>query len=471
MNRFVESLVRGGSSQHARRRLQDEEEEIIWVPACDNSDLIENFKRTLVRKMFHYDGRSVEAILNHMPKCRIWDVLQRRPSDFNKWSFSLEKWIPTIKEDFPKTLALWAEVSGVPIHYRKEETYQSVGNALGVFDKADVDGGRVHVFVNGDQPLKFDCKVGFENGHVVKVKMIYEDLHHYCFSCKRISHEEGTCLELIDKQREQNCLLRIEQKKIKKSKRGVKTFPSINVEAWNMLRKRQRIKKTRIRKYEKRHPAGTTEIPRYRAIFHPYQNNLRAGSKERYRDMASSFEWRVKEPSSSRYESYSRKYAYTASKSEWKPVNIDRESDMAPGEQPRIVAAGRLVSGRLETPRTNEALDSSVVKPKNLMVEKDTELAQEQIGTRDAVMEDIIPSQIISKETERKVDVQDIENQRDENDKDDRKIEVISQLSPEAPRNKVSSWITKATSANIPEGNKERHMEVSNTNLKERKKS
>ncbi|KAG2331910.1 hypothetical protein Bca52824_003090 [Brassica carinata] len=69
------------------------------------------------------------------------------------------------------------------------------------------------------------------------------------------------------------------------------------------------------------------------------------------------------------------------------------------------------------------------------------------------------------------VDVQDIENQRDENDKDDRKIEVISQLSPEAPRNKVSSWITKATSANIPEGNKERHMEVSNTNLKERKKS
>lgn len=40
---------------------------------------------------------------------------------------------------------------------------------------------------------------------------------------------------------------------------------------------------------------------------------------------------------------------------------------MAPGEQPRIVAAGRLVSGRLETPRTNEALDSSVVKPKNLV--------------------------------------------------------------------------------------------------------
>lgn len=59
MNRFVESLVIGGSSQHARRRLQDEEDEIIRVPAFDNSDLIGKFKRTLVRKMFHSDGRSV----------------------------------------------------------------------------------------------------------------------------------------------------------------------------------------------------------------------------------------------------------------------------------------------------------------------------------------------------------------------------------------------------------------------------
>lgn len=85
-----------------------------------------------------------------------------------------------------------------------------------MFDKADVDGGRVHVFVNGDQPLKFDCKVGFENGDVVKVKIIYEDLHR-CFTCKRISHEEGTCPELTDKRREQNRLVRIEQKNIKKS--------------------------------------------------------------------------------------------------------------------------------------------------------------------------------------------------------------------------------------------------------------
>lgn len=188
---------RGKRDNHrlARRRSQEEDEEIIRVPAFDNSDLIEKFKLTLVGRMFHADGRSVEALLKHMPKRRIWDVegrvrgtnlgnnkfqfdfdkeedllkvLERRPCHFNKWSFSLERWIPTVKEDFPNTLYIWAVVSGIPSHYKKEETYESVGKALGVFDKTDVAGGRVRICVNGDEPLKFESKVGFANGDVVK---------------------------------------------------------------------------------------------------------------------------------------------------------------------------------------------------------------------------------------------------------------------------------------------------------------
>lgn len=239
MNRMVESRHRGDNPRYIRRRVQKKEEEIIRVPAFDNSDLIAKFKLTLVGRMFHSDGRSVEALLKHMPKRRIWDVegrvrgtnlgnnkfqfdfdkeedlqkvLQRRPCHFNKWSFSLEQWIPTIKEDFPNTLALWASVSGIPIHYKKWETYESIGKALGSFDTADVEGGRVRVIINGDMPLKFECKVGFDNGDVVKALIIYEDLHRHCFTCKRISHEEGTCPELSPEQREANRILRLEQK-------------------------------------------------------------------------------------------------------------------------------------------------------------------------------------------------------------------------------------------------------------------
>ncbi|XP_013632905.1 PREDICTED: uncharacterized protein LOC106338486 [Brassica oleracea var. oleracea] len=215
MNRQVGSRARGASEIVRCRTQENDEEEIIRVPTFDNSDLIAKFKQTLIGRMFHPDGRSVEALLKHMPKRRIWDVEGRvRGTNLgnNRWSFSLERWTPTIKEDFPNSLPFWAVVSGVPIHYKKLETYESVGKALGVYDKADVEGGRVRVFVNGDLPLKFDCKIGFENGDVVKVKIQYEDLYRHCFSCKRISHEEGTWPELNENQRERNRLARIEQK-------------------------------------------------------------------------------------------------------------------------------------------------------------------------------------------------------------------------------------------------------------------
>ncbi|XP_013646054.1 uncharacterized protein At4g02000-like [Brassica napus] len=180
-----------------RRRTQEDEEEIIRVPAFDNSDLIAKFKRTLTGRLFHPDGRRNNKFLFDFDKDEdLEKVLLKRPCHFNKWSFALERWTPTIKEDFPNTIPFWAYVVGVPIHYRKLETFESVGKALGAFDKADMEGSRVGVFLNGDIPLKFECKVGFDNGDVAKVTIQYEDLYRHCFSCKRISHEEGTCPEL-----------------------------------------------------------------------------------------------------------------------------------------------------------------------------------------------------------------------------------------------------------------------------------
>ena len=59
--------------------------------------------------------------------------------------------------------------------------------------------------------MKFECKVGFDNRDVVKVKIQYEDLYRHCFTCKRISHEEGTCPKLTDGHKERTRVARIEQ--------------------------------------------------------------------------------------------------------------------------------------------------------------------------------------------------------------------------------------------------------------------
>lgn len=131
MSRQLGSRARRDIDTTVRRRLQENEEEIIRVPVFDNSDLIAKFKHTLIGWMFHSDGRRVESLMKHMPKRQICDVegrvrgknlgnnrfhfdfdkeedlikvLEKCPCHFNKWSFSLERWTPTIKEDFPNSL-------------------------------------------------------------------------------------------------------------------------------------------------------------------------------------------------------------------------------------------------------------------------------------------------------------------------------------------------------------------------------
>ncbi|CAA7030931.1 unnamed protein product [Microthlaspi erraticum] len=107
----------GGSSGQVRRSL-DLEEEIIKLPACDMTSAAEKFKLTVIGRMFHKEGRNMEAVLGMLPKPKIWDVegrargtslwngqflfdfdneedmakvLRKRPWHYNRWSFSLER--------------------------------------------------------------------------------------------------------------------------------------------------------------------------------------------------------------------------------------------------------------------------------------------------------------------------------------------------------------------------------------------
>lgn len=77
-----------------------------------------------------------------------------------------------------------------------------------------------------------ECKIGFNNGDVVSVALKYEDLHRYCFTCRRVSHEEGTCPELNDEQRERNRVARIQVKEKEEI---------ANREAFSLLQPRREI--------------------------------------------------------------------------------------------------------------------------------------------------------------------------------------------------------------------------------------
>jgi len=47
---------------------------VVVLPQVDNSALLARLNLSLVGRMFHQGGRSIEALLSFLPKENIWDV-------------------------------------------------------------------------------------------------------------------------------------------------------------------------------------------------------------------------------------------------------------------------------------------------------------------------------------------------------------------------------------------------------------
>lgn len=60
--------------QSSRDAPSSEEDEPVQLPALDNSSLSNRFCLTLIGRVFHSGGRSMEAFLAFMPSTGIWDV-------------------------------------------------------------------------------------------------------------------------------------------------------------------------------------------------------------------------------------------------------------------------------------------------------------------------------------------------------------------------------------------------------------
>ncbi|KAG2246934.1 hypothetical protein Bca4012_090102 [Brassica carinata] len=188
--RSQSNLIRqGGNPSETRRQLDLTEEEIIRIPACDLTAASERFKRTLIGRVLHRRGRSVEAMIALLPRARIWNVegrarevnlgngrfrfdfdkeedlnmvLNKRPCHFNHWILALERWEPSTSENF-----------GVPVHFWNDD-----------------------ISIDADKLLKLEARIEFPNGDFGKVYMKYEGLNRHCFGCKRISHDIYSCLDL-----------------------------------------------------------------------------------------------------------------------------------------------------------------------------------------------------------------------------------------------------------------------------------
>ncbi|KAG2300073.1 hypothetical protein Bca52824_036545 [Brassica carinata] len=208
----IQSL-RGNSTQEQT----EDDDDLVILPNVDNSELIAQFKQSLVGRIFNTERRSVEALLSILPRPNVWDVegrvrgldlgnhrfqfdfdseadlvklLSKRPCHFNKWAISLERWIPHVGDTFPNKMTFWISVIGIPTHFWMDAIFESLGGSLGKVGPIEARA----------------AKVQLPSGEIVPVKLVYSNLHRFCRHCRLVSHEIESCPQLSEAERKEKSL-------------------------------------------------------------------------------------------------------------------------------------------------------------------------------------------------------------------------------------------------------------------------
>ncbi|KFK37260.1 hypothetical protein AALP_AA4G234500 [Arabis alpina] len=107
---------------------------------------------------------------------------------------ALERWVPTVRRDFPSTIPFWITISGLPDYRREEKTVRSIGEDLGEFHEVDVSDPipKVRVTLDCNAPLILRRET-FDAETLCIIDLQYEKLHRYCTRCLRLTHEAPAC--------------------------------------------------------------------------------------------------------------------------------------------------------------------------------------------------------------------------------------------------------------------------------------
>ncbi|KFK27106.1 hypothetical protein AALP_AA8G335100, partial [Arabis alpina] len=121
-------------------------------------------------------------------------VLDNRPYHYDGSMIALERWVPTVRRDFPNTIPFWIIIRGLPDYRREEKTVRSIGEDLGEFHEVDVTEPipKVRVTLDCNSPLILRRET-VDVDTLCILDLQYEKLHKYCTRCLRLTHEAPVC--------------------------------------------------------------------------------------------------------------------------------------------------------------------------------------------------------------------------------------------------------------------------------------
>ncbi|KFK26943.1 hypothetical protein AALP_AA8G313800 [Arabis alpina] len=195
----------------------------IKLPPLDKTQILKRFERTLVGRVLLREARehNHKALISFLPtvwRCEgrvhgmemgdgkihfrfqneedLETVMVNRPYHYDGSMIALERWIPTVRRDFPNTIPFWIVIQGLPDYRRDEDSVTSIGEALGEWMDVDVSEPtpRVRVLLDCNSPLVVR-RESDNDGVLVRLDFRYEKLQKHCTRCMRITHEAPLCPE------------------------------------------------------------------------------------------------------------------------------------------------------------------------------------------------------------------------------------------------------------------------------------
>lgn len=190
----------------------------VRIPNGDFEQLIEANKLTIIGRVTNPNLQKPRSIIDFMPQ--VWNlegkvvgrdmglekfqfkfeteadllkVLENGPYHYKKWMLLLQRWEPSVSEDFPSNISFWIRIHGIPLHLCSDGTIETVAKHLGFMANRDVNEPKIRVVINGLLPLEMTMDIQLPTDEVIEIEFEYIKIEKHCFTCFSLFHEESDC--------------------------------------------------------------------------------------------------------------------------------------------------------------------------------------------------------------------------------------------------------------------------------------
>lgn len=135
-------------------------------------------------------------------------ILERGVHTYNEWAIAIDRWVENPPADYLQYISVWVQIRNIPVNHYTVQAITALGGLVGEVKEVILDPTnpqnqdfvRVRVIFDVSKPLRRAKIVQFK-GVPINILFDFERVQKRCFTCQRLTHEQGKCPILLTRRR------------------------------------------------------------------------------------------------------------------------------------------------------------------------------------------------------------------------------------------------------------------------------